>query len=443
MAPEPQVGDVWLRFCGYQWVELKIPEELLKRWTLLEKKTYFVCRFSFVCVCWNSYNIQRLGLLCKHMIDWCLLYQKCISTKPPQNLLLSVNTGSLWFSGCWCFAAAAAAAAFTACSPPCRSWNPPHKLVVSRSAQWPPGQEASGAGPHGSNARTLQLHAGEVELPGSKSLLCFAFRCAEPFCCQDSMLEYDGQPIDPAIVSAQPMKPAQNMEAPQMVCPPGKFQQTDKTSSNSLFRIHRSIVSVHPESRLSQSNSVPVQPEPTQVSGFIGSVNSFQLFQCKNILFLITGAHRLSNPPTHVSELTRARASTLTRVYGPHPGKPDWRNLRKLMNPFLSVSEVNINACAPSTDFHVVVDRAASPLYSSPPCLPDAGLPACFQTSTQQRHQCQRSSIPVHANSKTDGAHFLLLRGSLIWSVKADLIGSGGLLQRYLCFCLQQTLICF
>ncbi|XP_076028189.1 caprin-1b isoform X2 [Genypterus blacodes] len=59
---------------------------------------------------------------------------------------------------------------------------------------------------------------------------------------QDSMLEFDGQPIDPAIVSAQPMKPAQNMDLPQMVCPP-----------------------VHPESRLSQPNSVPVQPEPTQV----------------------------------------------------------------------------------------------------------------------------------------------------------------------------------
>ncbi|CAN9499102.1 unnamed protein product [Ophioblennius macclurei] len=59
---------------------------------------------------------------------------------------------------------------------------------------------------------------------------------------QDSMLEFDGQPIDPAIVSAQPMKPAQNMDVPQMVCPP-----------------------VHPESRLSQPNSVPVQPEPTQV----------------------------------------------------------------------------------------------------------------------------------------------------------------------------------
>uniref|UniRef100_A0AAY4CLJ2 Cell cycle associated protein 1b n=1 Tax=Denticeps clupeoides TaxID=299321 RepID=A0AAY4CLJ2_9TELE len=37
---------------------------------------------------------------------------------------------------------------------------------------------------------------------------------------QDSMLEFDGQPIDPAIVSAQPMKPNQNMDmSPQMVCP--------------------------------------------------------------------------------------------------------------------------------------------------------------------------------------------------------------------------------
>lgn len=40
-------------------------------------------------------------------------------------------------------------------------------------------------------------------------------------CSQDSMLEFDGQPIDPAIVSAQPMKPAQNIDLPQMVCPPG------------------------------------------------------------------------------------------------------------------------------------------------------------------------------------------------------------------------------
>ncbi|XP_037401441.1 caprin-1a isoform X2 [Pygocentrus nattereri] len=53
---------------------------------------------------------------------------------------------------------------------------------------------------------------------------------------QDSMLEFDGQSLDPAIVSAQPMKSA------QMVCAPA-----------------------HTESRLPQHNTVPVHPEPTQV----------------------------------------------------------------------------------------------------------------------------------------------------------------------------------
>uniref|UniRef100_A0A1A8LHL5 Cell cycle associated protein 1 n=1 Tax=Nothobranchius pienaari TaxID=704102 RepID=A0A1A8LHL5_9TELE len=59
---------------------------------------------------------------------------------------------------------------------------------------------------------------------------------------QDSMLEFDGTSIDPAIVSAQPMKAAHAMDVPQMVCPPG-----------------------HPDPRPTQPNSVPVQPEPTQV----------------------------------------------------------------------------------------------------------------------------------------------------------------------------------
>ncbi|KAM9278593.1 caprin-1 isoform 3-T3 [Morus bassanus] len=60
---------------------------------------------------------------------------------------------------------------------------------------------------------------------------------------QDSMLEFENQTLDPAIVSAQPMNPAQNLEMPQMVCPP-----------------------VHAESRLAQPNQVPVQPEATQAS---------------------------------------------------------------------------------------------------------------------------------------------------------------------------------
>lgn len=39
---------------------------------------------------------------------------------------------------------------------------------------------------------------------------------------QDSMLDFENQTLDPAIVSAQPMNPTQNMEMPQLVCPPGQ-----------------------------------------------------------------------------------------------------------------------------------------------------------------------------------------------------------------------------
>ncbi|KAL4613486.1 caprin-1-like isoform X1 [Arapaima gigas] len=62
---------------------------------------------------------------------------------------------------------------------------------------------------------------------------------------QDSMLEFDGQALDPAIVSAQPMKPVQNVDLPHMVCPP-----------------------VHTESRLAQPNTVPAPQETTQVPMF-------------------------------------------------------------------------------------------------------------------------------------------------------------------------------
>ncbi|XP_042631080.1 caprin-1-like isoform X4 [Cyprinus carpio] len=58
---------------------------------------------------------------------------------------------------------------------------------------------------------------------------------------QDSMLDFDGQ-MDPAIVSAQPMKPVPSIEMPQMVYQPA-----------------------HPESRLAQPPAAGVQPEPTQI----------------------------------------------------------------------------------------------------------------------------------------------------------------------------------
>ncbi|KAM4631123.1 caprin-1a isoform 2-T2 [Polymixia lowei] len=58
---------------------------------------------------------------------------------------------------------------------------------------------------------------------------------------QDSMLEFDGQALDPAIVSAQPMKPAQTVDLQQMGCAPA-----------------------HSESRLPQTSTVSGPQESSQ-----------------------------------------------------------------------------------------------------------------------------------------------------------------------------------
>ncbi|KAM9861359.1 caprin-1a isoform 1-T1 [Aulostomus maculatus] len=60
---------------------------------------------------------------------------------------------------------------------------------------------------------------------------------------QDSMLEFDGQALDPAIVSAQPMKPVQTVDLQQMGC-----------------------ASSHPESRLPQISVVSGPQEPSQAT---------------------------------------------------------------------------------------------------------------------------------------------------------------------------------
>ncbi|XP_008279578.1 caprin-1-like isoform X2 [Stegastes partitus] len=59
---------------------------------------------------------------------------------------------------------------------------------------------------------------------------------------QDSMLEFDGQALDPAIVSAQPMKPVQTVDLQQMGAP-----------------------SIHSESRLPQASTVSGPQESSQV----------------------------------------------------------------------------------------------------------------------------------------------------------------------------------
>ncbi|KAG5839155.1 hypothetical protein ANANG_G00201940 [Anguilla anguilla] len=99
---------------------------------------------------------------------------------------------------------------------------------------------------------------------------------------QDSMLEFDGQVLDPAIVSAQPMKAGQSMELPQRVCPP-----------------------VHPESRLTQPGAVPVLTETTQVPMVSSTPEAFST------------AAPLYQPPTPQTPDRRRTPST--------PFRPPWR----------------------------------------------------------------------------------------------------------------------
>ncbi|XP_032370764.1 caprin-1a isoform X2 [Etheostoma spectabile] len=68
---------------------------------------------------------------------------------------------------------------------------------------------------------------------------------------QDSMLEFDGQALDPAIVSAQPMKPVQTVDLQQLGCP-----------------------STHTESRHSQTNAVPGPQESSQALMSLSSEQS-------------------------------------------------------------------------------------------------------------------------------------------------------------------------
>lgn len=130
-----------------------------------------------------------------------------------------------------------AAAACAASSLPCRPGDPPNEFSALCAAYWPHGQKAGGAGLNGADAGNVQLHAGEEFLLGAALYCRFKARCSSRPCSQDSMLEFDGQPIDPAIVSAQPMKPAQNMDLPQMVCPPGMFHKEKCNSDVLLFVI--------------------------------------------------------------------------------------------------------------------------------------------------------------------------------------------------------------
>ncbi|XP_028285700.1 caprin-1b isoform X2 [Parambassis ranga] len=159
---------------------------------------------------------------------------------------------------------------------------------------------------------------------------------------QDSMLEFDGQPIDPAIVSAQPMKPAQNLDVSQMVCP-----------------------TVHPESRLSQPSSVPVQPEPTQVP--IVSPTPPPMYQTshtpdprpptESIESIQTSMSLSSEQPPPSTALPPA---SQTQVFQPVSKTPHSSGINVNAAPFQSMQTVfNLNAPVPPANEAEALNQAS------------------------------------------------------------------------------------
>ncbi|KAM9302264.1 caprin-1 [Gastrophryne carolinensis] len=184
---------------------------------------------------------------------------------------------------------------------------------------------------------------------------------------QDSMLDFENQPIDPAIVSAQPMNPAQSMELPQMVCPP-----------------------VHSEPRLSQTSQVPDSTQVPLVSstseGYAGSAQIYQPSHPteqrsqKEALEQIQASLSRSSDPTQTS--ASLSAASQPQVFQTGSNKP------------LHSSGINVNA-APFQSMQTVFNmNAPVPPVNEADALKQNQYQASYnQTFPGQPHQVEQSEL--------------------------------------------------
>ncbi|XP_015259338.1 PREDICTED: caprin-1 isoform X2 [Cyprinodon variegatus] len=202
---------------------------------------------------------------------------------------------------------------------------------------------------------------------------------------QDSMLEFDGQPIDPAIVSAQPMKPPQTMDVPQMICSP-----------------------VHPESRPTQPTSVPVQPEPSQVP--IVSPTPPPLYQTSH-----TPDPRPSTEPIDPIQTSMSLSSeqpppstalppaSQTQVFQPVSKPPHSSGINVNAAPFQSMQTVfNLNAPVPPANETEALNQANQYQNSYNPAFSGQSQHSVEQTEIQAE-QLQTVVGAFHTQDQTGG----------------------------------------
>uniref|UniRef100_A0A7N6F992 Cell cycle associated protein 1a n=1 Tax=Anabas testudineus TaxID=64144 RepID=A0A7N6F992_ANATE len=136
---------------------------------------------------------------------------------------------------------------------------------------------------------------------------------------QDSMLEFDGQALDPAIVSAQPMKPGQTVDLQQIGCPSESSIKVEKdipsfplTSLQSLFicllnpllpsflppQASMSLSSEQSPAPCSLSSAFPPVSKPTHTGGINVNAAPFQSVQAVRFL---PGLKERKQSQTHTS----------------------------------------------------------------------------------------------------------------------------------------------
>ncbi|CAM2115671.1 unnamed protein product [Caretta caretta] len=188
---------------------------------------------------------------------------------------------------------------------------------------------------------------------------------------QDSMLEFENQALDPAIVSAQPMNPAQNLDMPQMVCPP-----------------------VHAESRLAQPNQVPVQPEATQVplvsSTSEGYTASQPMYQPSH-----TTEQRPQKESIDQIQASLSLSADQTPASSPLPTAPQPQVFQAGSSKPLHSSGINVNA-APFQSMQTVFNmNAPVPPVNEPETLKQQNqYQASYnQSFSNQPHQVEQSEL--------------------------------------------------
>ncbi|XP_073514884.1 caprin-1 isoform X1 [Phyllobates terribilis] len=203
---------------------------------------------------------------------------------------------------------------------------------------------------------------------------------------QDSMLDFDNQPIDPAIVSAQPMNPAQSLDLPQMVCQPG--------------------ITVHLETRLAQPSQVPDSTQVPMVSstseGYAGSAQMYQTSHPteqrspKDAMEQIQASLSLSTDPTQTS--SSLPAASQPQVFQTGSNKPlHSSGINVNAAPFQSMQTVfNMNAPVPPVN---EAETLKQNQYQAGYNQSFPGQPHQVEQPDLQQEQLQTVVNPYHAAS--------------------------------------------